>query len=63
MKIKEQTLVVLIAFLFGVLITVGVVCVKNKVDYHSKCPAVVVSDTWGNNYCINPESDLLKGDK
>ena len=63
MKIKDQTLAVIIAFIFGGLAVVIFVAGKNKIDYHYKCPAVVVSDGWGNNYCINPESDLLKGDK
>lgn len=63
MKIKDQTVAVVLAFIFGALAVVIFVAVKNDIDYHYKCPAVVVSDTWGNNYCINPESNLLKGDK
>ena len=63
MKIKDQTVAVILAFLFGIVLTVGFICVKNDIEYNGKCPALVVTDTWGHNYCINPESNLLKGDK
>ena len=48
----------IVIFILGGIITWAGFMVWNDVDYHARCDGSVVSDSWGKNYCLDP--DLLK---
>ena len=48
----------IVIFILGGIITWAGFVVWNDVDYHARCNGSVVSDSWGKNYCLDPE--LLK---
>jgi len=48
----------IVIFLLGGIITWAGFMVWNDVDYHARCDGTVLSDSWGKNYCVDPE--LLK---
>jgi|LakMenE01Jun11ns_1017448.scaffolds.fasta_scaffold9488725_3 hypothetical protein len=58
-KYNLNLLEVFCIFVLGGVLTWTASVVWNEVDYHAKCDGAVVSDSWGKNYCIDPE--LLEG--
>jgi hypothetical protein len=57
-KYQMSAFELFIIFLLGCIVSWAGVMVWNDVDYHAKCNGSVVSDSWGKNYCLDPE--LLK---
>jgi hypothetical protein len=61
MKTKYELGIVEVIFiaLIGAVLAWAGFAVWNEVDFHAKCDGTVLEDTWGNNYCLNPE--VLEG--
>ena len=57
-KYQMSAFELVIIFLLGCIFTWAGFMVWDSVDYHARCNGSVVSDSWGKNYCVDPE--LLK---
>lgn len=58
-KYNLNLIEVLSIFALGCILTWAGFMVWDSVDYHARCDGTVLSDSWGKNYCVDPE--LLKG--
>ncbi|CAB4159229.1 hypothetical protein UFOVP711_66 [uncultured Caudovirales phage] len=58
-KYEMNALELFIVFFLGCIFTWAGFMVWSEVDYHAKCDGVVLTGSWGKNYCLDPE--LLEG--
>jgi hypothetical protein len=56
---KDDIIMFLFGAFIGIVLTVLFVLVVNQMRFHAQCDGKVLSDSWGKEYCINPNS--IKG--
>ena len=52
---RNEVIAFLLGVAFGILLAVAFVSIVNEMRFRTSCDGKVLSDSWGRNYCINPD--------